>query len=141
MSIIVLRYLKRRIPCRCTEDALAIHVAFKKVGFNALYASLEDCLPFEFDDILLDVKNDDSSEAVARKKPTKFESETVKDLSRMFDEFSANDSFTGCLDRMGEECLPSYERFVFHWSECRESRVRFLRGNARDGARSRNFAS
>ncbi|XP_018496544.1 uncharacterized protein LOC100901223 [Galendromus occidentalis] len=93
-----------------TEDALEIHIAFKKVGFNALYASLEDCLPFEFDDVMLDTSNGATLPDKTLKRPTEFVSATVKDFARIFDEFSTNDLFLGCLKRMGEECLPSYER-------------------------------
>lgn len=84
------------------------------MGFNALYASLEDCLPFEFEDVLLKTAGRTSrpDENVAPKRSSSFEAATIKDLSQIFDEFSTNDLFAGCLGRMGEECLPSYERSV-----------------------------
>ncbi|OQR71446.1 hypothetical protein BIW11_10991 [Tropilaelaps mercedesae] len=105
------------------DDVLTIQLAYKKVGFNALYASLQDCLPFNFEEESLDSAGERFNSALPpcrslRKPETEadqsvdkaFKSATLKDLSEIFDELSACDLFTGALDRVGEECLPSYER-------------------------------
>lgn len=99
-------------------------MAYKKVGFNALYASLQDCLPTASDSIELcatvtSVKNGcwgdpvaaaEGEPAVETPERKTFESATLKDLSEIFEELSVCDVFTGGLDKVGVSYLPSYER-------------------------------
>ncbi|OQR69373.1 hypothetical protein BIW11_01859 [Tropilaelaps mercedesae] len=118
----------------CVNQAISIQTAFKKSGFNAFYASLEQCLPFKFEDIVLrkpssispctatfvpssESRNhyEDDHKKIAM---TRFHSDTLNDLSEVFDKLAQFDVFTGCLDRMGEECLPNYER-AKRWMEQR----------------------
>ncbi|XP_022706841.1 uncharacterized protein LOC111270726 isoform X3 [Varroa jacobsoni] len=105
------------------DDALAIQMAYKKVGFNALYASLEDCLPFQCDDAnsadvgtTMPGSSDTAETGRISRQRKAFEESTLRDLSEIFDELSHCDLYTGTLDKMGQEYLPSYER-AKRWME------------------------
>lgn len=93
-------------------------MAYKKVGFNALYASLEDCLPFQCDDAnsadvgtTMPGSSDTAETGRISRQRKAFEGSTLRDLSEIFDELSHCDLYTGTLDKMGQEYLPSYERY------------------------------
>ncbi|XP_022686442.1 ATPase family AAA domain-containing protein 5-like isoform X2 [Varroa jacobsoni] len=116
----------------CLDDAASIQMTFKKSGFNAFYASLEECLPFEFEDIVMRKPSFSSTEigeslAQSRRKrhddkrkksKAAFNSSVLCSLAEIFDQVSQFDLFAASLDTMGEECLPSYER-VKRWMEQR----------------------
>lgn len=104
--------------CSRIEEAAEIQSKFKRFGFNAFSASLEQCLPFKFTSSSESpTSNDDVADKTEQKihhgnklSAAMFNRSMLADLSNVFDQLSEYDVIIGCLEKQGDVSLPNYER-------------------------------